>query len=67
MVEKVPMISYKKNNRTIVRRQQGIEYGTVRLNFGKKYGMELHTVFSGTLRYGTRYGIIFSVPYSFCT
>ena len=29
-------------------------YGTVRLNFGKKYGTELRTVFSGILRYGTK-------------
>ena len=50
---------------------QGLEYctvrnyGTVRLNFGKKYGTESRTIFSGKLRYGTKIGYYFfrTVPY----
>ena len=48
---------------------QGLEYGTVRLNFGKKYGTELRMVFSGKQRYGTeiRYYFFRTVPYFFRT
>ena len=44
-------------------------YGTVRLSFGKKYGTELRTLFSGKLRYGTklRYYVFRTVPYLFRT
>ena len=47
-----------------------LRYGiTVRLNFGKKYSVELRTVFSGKLRYGTKMQYYFfgAVPYSFRT
>ena len=37
-------------------------YGTVRLNFGKKLGAELRTVFSGKLQYGTKIRYLF-FPY----
>ena len=44
-------------------------YGTVRLDFGKKYDTELRTEFLEKVRYGTeiRYYIFRTVPYSFCT
>ena len=44
-------------------------YGTVRLDFGKKYDTELRTEFLEKVRYGTeiRYYIFRTVPYSFRT
>ena len=44
-------------------------YGTVRLDFGKKYGTELRTKFLEKVRYGTeiRSYIFRSVPYTFHT
>ena len=35
---------------------------TVRLSFEEKYGKKLHTVSSGTLRYGTKIRCDFFVP-----
>ena len=39
------------------------DLSTVRLSFGKKYGTELRTVFSGKLRYGTKIRYYFFRPY----
>ena len=54
---------------TALRYGIAVRYGTGTVKFGKKYSMELRTVFSGKLRYGTKMQYFFfgAVPYSFRT
>ena len=58
-----------KQKVTTVRFGTELRYGTVGLDFGKKYDTELRTEFLEKVRFGTkiRYYIFCTVPYSFRT